>query len=558
MKTIYGSDLVAKALKKEGVEVVFTLSGMPSFGVYDALALDGIRIVDVRHEQAAVLMAQGYARSTGRASVVWVPPGPGVVNTITGLANCRYGSVPVVVLAGQNPIEEFELGALHEMNALELVRPISKWCATVYETRRVAEYISIAFREAMSGKLGPTFVEFPQNILDEEIDLEKVVFPDRYRCETRPCGDPSLVAEAAAMLAKAERPLIIYGSGILWSGAHQELLRFVETSNIPCLPTPLARGCVPDDHPLSCFVSRLRAMSGSDVIMFIGARLNFILNYGRPPRFNPQTYMIQVDLAAEEIGRNRSIDLGIVGDAKSVLNQLYEEWQSITPSKTSSWSAELKELEEQKKNNWMKWATSAEKPINPIRLCYEIKEFITRDTIVAVDGGEILDFARNLIPSYTHGARLNPGVFGLLGTGIPYAIGAKLAHPDRQVLCLCGDGAFGFNGMEMDTAARHDIPIVVVISNNACWGICMNAQKGVFGADRTFGTLLSRTRYDLLAESLDCFGETVEEPKQIRPALARAFNAQKPAILNVITDCNTAEYSMSPQLRNLEQFKKSQ
>jgi acetolactate synthase-1/2/3 large subunit len=552
---MYGSDLVAKALKKEGIEVVFTLSGMPLFGVYDALALAGIRIVDVRHEQAAVLMAQGYARSTGRVSVVWVPPGPGVSNAITGLANCRFGAAPVVVLAGQNTIEEFELGALHQMNALELVRPISKWCATVYETRRVAEYISIAFRQARSGKPGPTFVEFPQNVLDEEIDPQKVVFPDRYRSEARPFGDPSLVAEATIMLIKAERPLIIYGSGILWSSAHQELLRFAETSNIPCLSTPLARGCVPDDHPLSCFISRWRAISDSDVILFIGARLNFILNYGRSPRFNAQTYTIQVDLAAEEIGRNRSIDLGIVGDAKSVLNQLHQEWQRIKPAKISSWSAELKEQEEQKKKNWMKWATSTEKPINPIRLCYEIKEFLTRDAIVAVDGGEILDFARNLIPSYTQGARLNPGVFGLLGTGIPYAIGAKLAHPDRQVLCLCGDGAFGFNGMEMDTAARHGIPIVVVISNNACWGICMNAQKSVYGADRTFGTLLSRTRYDLLAESLECYGETVEEPEQIRPALERAFKAQKPAILNVITDCNTAEYSMSPQLRNLERFK---
>jgi acetolactate synthase-1/2/3 large subunit len=555
MNSLTGSDLVAKALKKENVDVVFTLSGMPSFGVYEAFVRNGIRLIDVRHEQAAVLMAQGYARATGLPSVAWVVPGPGVFNAVTGVANCHYGSAPVVVLAGQNKMDDFELGGFHETNHLDLMRPITKWSATVFEARRVAEYISIAFRKATSGLPGPTFVDFPQNILEAEIDQDTVILPDRYRVVAKPCGDPSLVSEATARLARAERPLIVYGSGILWSGAHLELLRFVETSQIPCIPTPLARGCVPDDHPLSCFISRSHAMSQSDVILFIGARLNFILSYGRPPRFNPQAYTIQVDVAAEEIGRNRPIDLGIVGDAKSVLKQLQEEWQRIKPTEKNSWSAELKKLEEKKINKWTIWAKSPEKPINPIRLCHEIKQFLNRDAILTVDGGEILDFARNIIPSYAHGAHLNPGVTGLLGIGIPYAISAKLAHPDRQVLCLCGDGAFGFNGMEMDTAARHNAPIVVVVSNNACWGLCSNRQKGVFGEDRTLGTRLSCTRYDLIAEALDCYGETVEEPEQIRPALERAFNTKRPTVLNVITDCNTMEYSMSAQLKDLPLFK---
>ncbi len=554
MDTINGSYLVAKALKKEGVEVVFTLSGAPSFGVYEALAQDGIRIVDVRHEQAAVLMAQGYARSTGRPGVAWIVPGPGVFNAVTGVANCYYGSAPVVVLAGQNKMEEFELGAFHESNHKALMRPITKWCATVYEAQRIAEYISIAFREASSGMPGPAFVDFPQNILEAEIDPEAVVYPDRYRTVVGPSGDPSLVLKALDRLAKAERPLIIYGSGILWSGADQALLRFVETASIPSIPTPSARGSIPDDHRLSCFVSRSHAMSQSDVILFIGARLNFILSYGRPPRFNQSAYTIQVDVTQEEIGRNRPIDLGIVGDAKSVLNQLQQGWQRLKLSRKSSWADELNVLEEKKKNKWNRWATSQEKPINPIRLCYEIGRFLDRDAIITVDGGEILDFARNIIATYTHGARMNPGITGLLGVGIPYAVGAKLAHPDRQVLCLCGDGAFGFNGMEIDTAARNDAHIVVVVSNNACWGLCSNMQKGVFGEDRTIGTRLSCTRYDLMAEAMDCYGETVEAPEQIRPALERAFNAQKPAVLNVITDCNTAKYSMSSQLRDLPLF----
>jgi acetolactate synthase-1/2/3 large subunit len=554
MGSLYGSDLVAKALKKENVEIVFTLSGMPLFGVYQALAAEGIRLIDVRHEQAAVLMAQGYARATGRPGVAWVVPGPGVLNAVTGVANCHYGSVPVVVLAGQNKMEDFELGAFHEMNHLELMRPITKWCATAYEARRAAEYISMAFRKAARGMPGPTFVDFPQNILETEINPDEALFPDRNQVLIGPNGNPSLVVEAASMLAQANRPLIVYGSGIIWSGAHAELLKFVETAGIPTVPTPLARGCIPDDHPFSCFISRSRAMAQSDVILFMGARLNFIISYGRPPRFNPQARTIQVDRVPEEIGRNRPIDVGIVGDAKAVLNQLLDEWNRIGKSNNGLWAQELKELEEKKKEKWMHWAASSKKPINPIRLCYEIAQFLRRDAIVTIDGGEILDFARNLIPSHKPGARMNPGVTGLLGIGIPYAIGAKLAHPDRQVLCLCGDGAFGFNGLEMDTAARQGVPIVVVVSNNACWGVCTNIQKGVYGEECTYGTLLSCTQYDLIARAMDCYGETVEEPDQIRPALERAFNAQKPALLNVLTDPDTVEYSMSSQLRDLPLF----
>lgn len=555
MQTLAGCDLVARALKQENVEVVFTLSGMPSFGFYEALEREGIRIVDVRHEQAAVLMAQGYARATGRPGVAWVVPGPGVLNAITGVANSHYCSAPVIVLAGQSKIADLEIKSFHEMNHLDLMRPITKWCATAYEAHRTGEYVSIAFREALAGQPGPTFVDYPENVLEAEVTPDEAVMPRGYRTEARPHGDPRLVAQAASMLSKARRPLIIYGSGILWSGAHQELLEFVESSGIPSVPTPLARGCVPDDHRLSCFTSRSRAMAAADVVLFIGARLNFILSYGQPPRFNPEARTIQVDVAATEIGRNRPIDVGIVGDAGAVLKQLIDAWPQSGAPAESDWVRELKDLEAKKVARWGAWTDSASVPINPIRLCSEISRFLDRDAIVTVDGGEILDFARNLIPCYTPYARMNPGITGLLGIGIPFSIGAKIAHPDRQVLCLCGDGAFGLNGMEMDTAARHGVPFVTVVSNNACWGVCSNIQRGIYGDQRTLGTSLSCNRYDLIAEALDCYGETVEQPDQIGPALQRAFDSGKPAVLNVIVECDTVQYSMSGQLRDLPHFK---
>lgn len=551
METFFGNDLIARALKKEGIGLVFTLSGVPQFGIYESMVREGIRLIDVRHEQAAVLMAQGYARATGKPAVAMVAPGPGVLNAVTGIANCYFGSAPVVILAGENRTDEFELKAFHEMKHLELMRPITKWCATVYETARIAEYISIAFREATAGMPGPTFVDFPQNILENIVTGEEAVLPDRYRSQARPHGDPALVNEAISMLAAAQRPLVVYGSGIIWSHAHEELKDFLELTGIPSVPTPLARGSVPDDHPLSCFASRTRAMAGADVILFVGARLNFILGFGRPPRFDPRVRTIQIDIDAAEIGRNRPIDLGIVGDAKAVIAQLIGAWNHGGDPGRDAWAKALKDEEVKKGERWGAWAASEAKPINPIRLCTEIARFLDRDAIVTIDGGEILDFARNLIPSLAPASRMNPGVMGLLGVGIPYAIGAKLAHPDRQVLCLCGDGAFGLNGMEIDTAARHGAPIVVVISNNACWGVCASAQKGLYGADHAYGTLLSSNRYDLLAEALGCQAELVEEPGQIAPALKRAFAAGGPALLNVITDPETSAYTMSPQLRDL-------
>ena len=553
MHRISGSKLAAKALKKQNVEVVFTLSGMPCFGLYQALSEEGIRLVDVRHEQAAVLMAQGYARATGKTGVAWVAPGPGVMNAFTGIANCYYGSAPVVIMAGQLSIDEFERGSFHETPHTDLVKPITKWCAMVYQTSRIAEYIDMAFRKAARGLPGPTFIDFPRNILEEEVDDDITVLGPAPKL-AGPQGDPSLVARAVDLLAEAEKPLVVYGSGIIWADAHRELLQFVETAGIPSVPTPLARGCVPDDHPLSCFGARSRAMAEADAVLFIGARLNFILGYARPPRFNPKVKAIQVDIVADEIGRNRKIDVGIDGDAGAVLRQLTQQWQPKGGQAKNGWAAELKATEEKKNKKWMEWALSPAKPINPIRLCYEIDQFLDRDAFVSVDGGEILDFARTVINTKTPGARLNPGITGLLGIGIPYALGAKAAHPDRQVLCVCGDGAFGLNGMELDTAFRHEIPIVVVVSNNACWGLCSNIQRGCYGDDCTFGTRLTSTRYDLMAQALGCYGELVEDPAQIRPALQRAFESKRPALLNVITDSNTERFSMSSELRDLPFF----
>jgi acetolactate synthase I/II/III large subunit len=546
-----GSELVAKALQKENITVVFTLSGVPQFGMYEALVEAGIRLIDVRHEQAAILMAQGYARATGKPAAAMVAPGPGVLNAVTGMASCFHGSAPVIILAGQSGFADFDLKAFHEMNHVELVRPITKWSATVYEARRIAEYISIAFREATAGMPGPAFVDLPQNVLDEVVTIEEAVLPEKYRTTARPHGDPRLVAEAVSLLAAAERPLLIFGSGIIWSGAHEELRRFVELARLPAVPTPLARGCIADDHPQACFASRSRAMAESDVVLFVGARLNFILSFGRPPRFHAQAKTIQVDIAPREIGRNRPIDVGIVGDAKAVLAQLIEEWRRQGARGSDAWAAALKGDEEKKRQRQQPWAESSERPVNPIRLCHEIAVFLEREAIVTIDGGEILDFARNIIPSHAPGARMNPGVLGLLGVGIPFAVGAKIAHPDHQVLCLCGDGAFGLNGMELDTAARHGANIVVVVSNNAAWGVCASAQKALYGADHAYGTLLVNNRYDMLAEALGCRGELVEDPDGIRPALERAFAAGRPALLNVITDPDTSRYAMSPQLRGL-------
>jgi thiamine pyrophosphate-dependent acetolactate synthase large subunit-like protein len=335
------------------------------------------------------------------------------------------------------------------------------------------------------------------------------------------------VERAVALLEQAERPVLIAGSGVLWSGAATELQAWVEQARVPFWTTPQGRGVIPEDHPLCFLNARATAFREADLVFVIGTRLNYVIDFGRPPRIAAEARMIQVDLDPGELGRTRHADAGIAGDARAVLGQLLEAADNRLTGRYEPWLAYLADLNEEKRIDAERAMSVAQLPIHPLRLCREVRDFLERDAILCVDGQEILNFGRQSIPTYRAGHRLNSGPFGTMGVGLPFGLGAKVALPDKQVVVLHGDGSMGLNAMELDTAVRHGIDVLTIVSNNGGWTA---ADRPKAGRD------LGYTRFDLLAKALGCHGEHVEHPDEIRPALERAANSGKPAVVNVVTD----------------------
>ncbi len=529
MAEINGGRLVAKVLKQEGVECIFGLSGGHIDPIFQGCLDEKIRVIDTRHEQAAVFMAEGWARVTGKPGVAVVTAGPGVTNAVTGLWNALERASPIIVFGGRSPLKEFEWGSLQDMDSLSLAQTVTKWARAGYETKRIAEYVSMAFRQALGGRPGPTYLEFPVDVLGAKVAEKEVTLPKNYRTTARPQGDPALVKEAVDLLLGAERPLVITGSGVWWSQAAKELREFIELTKIPL---SRGQGSVPADHPL-CLGITSAATQRADVVFLLGTRLNFMLGFGRPPVFSENSRWIQVDIEPTEIGRNRPIDIGIIGDAKAVLKQMIEEARDRCQGrKELPWVEECREQLKSQQEQFEPLLNSDSVPVHPARLCKEIRDFIDREATIVVDGGDISVWSFLSLKSYQPGHFLGVTPSGTLGVGTSFAMAARLARPDKQVLLLNGDGSFGLNGMEFDTMVRHKLPIVCVISNDGAWGMVKHEQQ-VRGTDRVVGIELGFVRYDKVVEALGGYGEAVERPEDIRPALERAFASGVPACINV-------------------------
>ncbi len=529
MATLRGEEVIARCFKNEGVDTIFFMMGGPTSGTAGACLELGMNGIYVRHEQAAAMMAHAYARVTGKPGICITPSGPGTANAVTGLANAWADASPIVAIGGSAPMRGTMLDSFQEMDQVAMMKPVVKAAYRVDLAERIPEYVSIAFREAMDGKKGPVYLDLPGDILFTKLDADRLFWPDNYRVESRPAGDPALVRRAIEMLREAERPLLVTGSGVLWAGASEELRQFVESTGIPFYTTPQGRGVVSEDHPLAFPAARSMAFREADVVMVIGARANAMLSHLRAPRFSPNARFINVNIDGKEIGHNRGVAIGIVGDAKMVLAQLVQEAAGkFRPREETQWVSQLSAKQRSNEERETPLLHSDQVPIHPLRLCRELREVITRDTILVVDGHEILNFARQSIPIYQPGTSLNAGPHGCMGIGVPFGIGAQAARPDRQVVVLCGDGAFGWNGMEMDTAIRHKLPIVVVVSNNA--GFTSRKTGGNVGRELGF------QRYDKLVEALGGYGEFVEQPDGIRPAIERALAVKRTALVNVCTD----------------------
>ncbi len=538
MGTIRGDQVIAQCFKNEGVDTFFFMMGGPTSGTAGACLDLGMQGIYVRHEQAAAMMAHAYARVTGKPGICITPSGPGTANAVTGLANAWADASPIIAIGGSAPMRASTLDSFQEMDQVAMMKPVVKAAYRVDIASRIPEFVSLAFREAMDGKKGPVYLDLPGDILAAKLDDEKLYWPTQYRVDSRPAGDPALVRRAVELLAGAKRPLLVTGSGVLWADASSDLQQFVNATGIPFFTTPQGRGVIPEDHPRAFPAARSMAFREADVVLVIGARANAMLSFLRAPRFSPDAKFINVNLDGKEIGHNRGVEVGIVGDAKLVLQQMIAEAAGkMDGRQETAWVAQLAAKQRSNEERSAEVLHSSKVPIHPLRLCREVREVISRDTILVVDGHEILNFARQSIPVFEAGTSLNAGPHGCMGIGVPFGIGAKAARPDKPVVVLSGDGAFGWNGMEMDTAIRHKLAIVVVVSNN---GGFTSRQTGRMSAGNigpaNIGRDLGHQRYDKMVEALGGYGEFVENPNDIRAAIERAFASGKPALVNVCTD----------------------
>jgi thiamine pyrophosphate-dependent acetolactate synthase large subunit-like protein len=534
MAQLTGSEILARSLKNEGTDILFFLMGGPMLLAEASCIKEGIRPLDVRHEQSAALMGQAYSRLLQKPSVCMAASGPGVINLTTGIANAFVDCAPVVAIGGSSPIGQFGRQVFQEIDQVAIMKPMTKWADRVYNLKRIPEQVNNAFQKAMSGKPGPVYLDFPGDILYAKIDEEQIDWSlsGRPLLAARPMGEEAQVEALVRALAQASQPIILSGSGVIWSQAWSELTALVEGAGIPFYTTPQGRGVLPDDHPYSYPSTRSAAFREADLIIVIGTRMNYIISHAAPPRFNPDATIARIDIDGDEIATApRRVDIGIVGDCKMVLGQIIRALNGGDRDRYAPWRDKLGQREAEKRAAPGANKTFDELPIHPLRLCEEIKNFMQRDAILVVDGQEILNYGRQSMPTYVPGHRLNSGPFGMMGVGLPFGLGAKLAKPDKQVIVVHGDGSFGLNALELDTAVRHDIPILVVISLNGGWTADPNGDKP--------GRNLGYTRFDQMAETLGCYGEFVEEPGAIRPALERAqrqVDQGRVALVNIKTD----------------------
>ncbi|GBD03645.1 Acetolactate synthase large subunit IlvG [bacterium HR19] len=525
-----GGRLVGKILAKYGVKNLHTLCGGHIMEIYEGCADYGVRVVDYRHEQAAVFAADAAGRVSGIPGVAAVTAGPGVMNGVTGVANAWRAQSPLILIGGQAPTFLRGKGALQELDHVSVLKPITKWAVQVPDVSSIPDYLSRAFRAAMDGVPGPVYIEIPMDILfspSEDISALEYSF-------TRPRASEKTVQEILSAIRRSQKPVIIMGSQIAWSSFKDKVKDIVDKLGIPVFLNGLARGCLGKEHPLLFRFCRKQALANADLVILAGVPLDFRLDYGRQIR--DEAFLVRLDLDPEELRRNREGNISEVCDPLSALAGVAERFDNS--NRFEKWVDELKSYEDVRRRNSYQEASQDKIPINPLRLCRDLADFIDsigEKVIIVGDGGDIVGSAAYFLKPTHLGGWLDPGPLGTLGVGAPFAIGAKLEKPDHEVFVLFGDGAFGFNAFEYDTAVRLEIPFVGVIGLDGAWTQIKRAQVPMYG--RAIATDLAYTRYDKVVEALGGYGEYVENPSDIIPALSRALEFsrknKKPSCVNV-------------------------
>ena len=536
MARVTGSHLICRSLKLEGVKNIFGLAGDHILPVLDVMADQDFRIIDTRHEQAAVHMADAWSRLTEQPGVCMYTT-PGFANAIPGLTNALHTEAPVISIAGSADSYDLGRGAQQEIDQVHMAAPITKGSFMVDNIRRIPEFISRAMRLAFSGRRGPVHLTIPIDIQEQSVEEDQVVLiaRDGHRLRAPLLTDPEAARKAIALLRGSQKPLLIAGSAAGYTLSGESLQRFIETTRLPLVTEEQSRGLVGDDHPyvfgyfergLNRAAAKVRE---ADIVVLLGRKQDFTIGFCRPPHVAANAKIIQIDPSPLEIGRNRDVELGIVGDIAGVLDQMTAEaanynWQDLP------WLEELRAV----RTAQSEWAENLSRRTAPMHALYvhkSLKSILRPDDCLIFDGGDFCHFGRSYLPALKPKRWLNVSSLGMLGSSLPSALAAKVAYPDSRVFVLSGDGAFGFNAMEFDTAVRHKLNIVGIVGNDSAWGIDRQIQLGLYG--RPVATDLLQTRYDEVVKGLGGHGEFVERAADLAPALQRAMASGKPALLNV-------------------------
>ena len=533
MAEIDGARLVARCLKQQGVDELFGVVGIPVTGIAAAAASEGIRYIGTRHEQAAGYAAQAISYLKGRVGVCLVVSGPGMTNAISALGNAWANCWPMLLIGGSSNQALNHMGDFQAAPQVDLAKPFCKWVGQAERIDLIPRYIATAVRHSISGRPGPVYLDLPGDVIASSLEEDALTYPARVEAPPAPQVDPSAVKAALAALKSARQPLAIIGKGAAWAGAEEQVQRFIEETQMPFLPSPMGKGVVPDGHPLSVAAARSYALQNADLVFTIGARLNWIMHFGLPPRFREDLRVVQLDVAAEEIGSSIPSEAPLVGDAKVVMAQMVAELEE-SPWRIAAdnpWRQALDKEKAAKQEATVPMLESDEVPMNYYRPLQEIQQMLPRDAIIVTEGASTMDISRQVLDNYEPRKRLDAGTWGTMGVGPGFAIAAQVANPDKRVIALEGDAAFGFDGLEVEVAVRHKLPITwIVFNNNGIGGGPSNLPEGAAYPPNAF---VPNARYDKVMEAFGGKGYHAETPQELRAALQASFDSGETTLINV-------------------------
>ena len=546
-----GGTVLVRSLREHGIEYMFGIVGIPVVEVAYAAQIAGIKYIGMRNEQSASYAASSVGYMTERPGVCLVVSGPGLVHALAGMSNAQQNCWPLVVIGGASDVSQESMGAFQECPQVEYARPYCKFSARPSSIEQIPLFVEKAVRMSLSGRPGVSYLDLPGDMLRGTVNSLNVRWYGKFECHAKPCAHAKAINSAINLLKRGERPLVIIGKGAAQARAEKEIREFIDRTGLPFLPTPMGKGVVPDSHPQCVISARSRALAKADVILLLGARLNWILHFGIPPRFNKDMKLIQADICEEEIGNNVPVSVALVGDLKLVAYQLKTAVEAISSSlfHRDEWWDELKSKMILNKASTDKLCQDPSLPMNYYRMYAELCKFIPKDSIIVNEGANTMDIGRIMILNEVPRHRLDAGTFGTMGVGTGFAIAAAMVtrdtEPQKKVLCIQGDSAFGFSGMEIETAARYKLPIIfIIVNNNGIYnGLNEDDWKGIVDIDNdpTLALpptlLLPTARYEKMIEAFGCKGYYVYSSEQIGEAMKKALKeTSQPSIIHIRVD----------------------